>query len=423
MSDEIEFGSFVLSLAQRRLWHAGTQVQLMPKEAELLALLVERWPNSVSKDEIIERLWPSPASDAALTQTVYRLRRALARFEPDETYVRTIPAVGLQFTSRLMQSQHETPAFAHPLFPLLQRAAFHLRQQRDDSVLEAIRLLERITREDPAFTPAAIALARAYFFGGNRLLVQPHRAYERASSLLSGVLEREPSNAEALAVLTLVLLFFGSDPARVRDAAERALQISPGLAAAHYAAFWERLSRGQIRAALYHANRYAADHAGSQEASSLIGIAMYMSRRYAEAHKHFGNARTFDPLYGMATFYDACAWCLENDDERALSTITLLSGTEMGLRVLGLRGFIDARHGRMREAAHAIEEIERAPVPSARAVAMIHLGIGDVAGAVRSIERACSLREPGLFLVAIDPMYEPLLRSSPGLVDQIQSKE
>ena len=92
---QVSFGRFLFHLTQRKLWHEGAPVTLKPKEAELLVVLSERRPDIASRDEIIERLWGGSASDAALNQTVYRLRQALARFDPS-SHIETIPERGFR---------------------------------------------------------------------------------------------------------------------------------------------------------------------------------------------------------------------------------------------------------------------------------------------------------------------------------------
>jgi DNA-binding winged helix-turn-helix (wHTH) protein len=94
----VTFGPFVLSVAQRRLCCASERVPLTPKEIELLVVLAEHESHIVSKDELIARLWGGEAaSDAALTQTIYRLRRTLAEYaDGDDDFVRTIHGVGFQ---------------------------------------------------------------------------------------------------------------------------------------------------------------------------------------------------------------------------------------------------------------------------------------------------------------------------------------
>jgi hypothetical protein len=89
--------------AHVRCTHRTAQTE----RGDLLALLVAARPDTVAKDEIVEKMWPhSEASDAALSQTVYRLRRALAEKDPSNTTSRRYGSVRRQF--RHVYSQKST---------------------------------------------------------------------------------------------------------------------------------------------------------------------------------------------------------------------------------------------------------------------------------------------------------------------------
>jgi len=65
---------------------------------ELLALLAERRPKPVSKEEIHERVWPGVfVSDASLTALVFDLRAALGESAREPRYIRTIHGFGYAF--------------------------------------------------------------------------------------------------------------------------------------------------------------------------------------------------------------------------------------------------------------------------------------------------------------------------------------
>ena len=90
----MQFGHFVLDIAQRRLTQHGTEVHLTPMAFNLLALLVEEAPRVVPKQELHERLWPRTfVSEATLLGLVKELRRALDDREA-RTTIRTVNRVG-----------------------------------------------------------------------------------------------------------------------------------------------------------------------------------------------------------------------------------------------------------------------------------------------------------------------------------------
>ena len=91
------FGGFSFDAEERQLYHGSERVELNPKEIELLSILVRAAPRPLSKHAIMEMVWPNESpTDAALSQTIYRLRSRLAFFEPGRSYINTVSKFGFQ---------------------------------------------------------------------------------------------------------------------------------------------------------------------------------------------------------------------------------------------------------------------------------------------------------------------------------------
>jgi DNA-binding winged helix-turn-helix (wHTH) protein len=94
----IAFGEFVFDPEVRLLVRRRAPVHLTPKAVELLALLVDRRPRPVPKEEIHERIWPGVfVSDASLTALVFDLRAALGESAREPRYIRTVHGFGYAF--------------------------------------------------------------------------------------------------------------------------------------------------------------------------------------------------------------------------------------------------------------------------------------------------------------------------------------
>jgi DNA-binding winged helix-turn-helix (wHTH) protein/tetratricopeptide (TPR) repeat protein len=137
------FGPFVLVPAERRLLQGASPVQLTPKAFALLVLLVENAGRVLSKDYIIEHLWPGRfVIEANLTKHVWMLRRALGSDE--ERYIETVPKLGYRFAAPVESVAAE---------------ANETRQTRNAATEPA--------QSDPAVAPSRIRLLRpAWLVGG-----------------------------------------------------------------------------------------------------------------------------------------------------------------------------------------------------------------------------------------------------------------
>jgi DNA-binding winged helix-turn-helix (wHTH) protein len=76
--NNVTFGPFKLNLKQRRLEKGGTPVRLGSRAFDILAVLVERAGKTVSKSDLMERVWRDVAVDErCLRVHVASLRKAL----------------------------------------------------------------------------------------------------------------------------------------------------------------------------------------------------------------------------------------------------------------------------------------------------------------------------------------------------------
>ena len=74
------FASFELQPDERRLLDAGVPVAVSPRAFDLLVALVERAGHLVTKDELLERVWPKViVEEAALQMQISALRKILGR--------------------------------------------------------------------------------------------------------------------------------------------------------------------------------------------------------------------------------------------------------------------------------------------------------------------------------------------------------
>lgn len=419
MSSEITFGRFLLSVPHRQLWHDGVRVPLKPKEINLLVLLAERRPAIVSRDEIIDRLWHGIASDAAVSQTVYRLRQALARY--DETdFIRTLPEAGFQLNGgTLLEVKNSNPDFRHPAFARYQSAALLYSRRTERSVLECVEMLEAVLAEDPNFSAAQLLLAKAYTNAGIRLIAQPSLSYWRARTLLERIIDADPTNGDAFATLSTLLLFATANRSNARDAAERALLLSPRSPVAHYAAVWERISRRDFTAALTQADLGMIANPGSAHATAMTGTVLYMSGQYAEARGTFDVALMLDGTQSTALFYSACIEAMVGDAAAASILLDRITGADISARVVAVRGYLAGKYRDVLGAERAMAELEAMPFPSEVSLCAVLLALGRREAAAFALTRALKTQEPGLFLTAVDPMYAPLWPQFPELFKRI----
>jgi TolB-like protein len=94
-SEEISFGRFRLRPDQRELRRDGQPVRVHPRALGILCALAEAKGETVSKDELMARLWPGRiVEEGNLHVHVSALRRALDEHGGGHSYIVTVPGRG-----------------------------------------------------------------------------------------------------------------------------------------------------------------------------------------------------------------------------------------------------------------------------------------------------------------------------------------
>lgn len=97
--EEVEAQDVKVDLAARRAWRGEEELDLTPKEFDLLAMLVREAGTVVSREEIMREVWDTTwfGSTKTVDMHVSWLRRKLGDDAADPRYISTVRGVGLRF--------------------------------------------------------------------------------------------------------------------------------------------------------------------------------------------------------------------------------------------------------------------------------------------------------------------------------------
>jgi DNA-binding winged helix-turn-helix (wHTH) protein len=94
----LDLGSVTLDMDRHQVFRGEEPVHLSTKGYQLLALLVEKRPRAISKDEIQRALWPDTfVSDTSLTTLVNEVRTVLSDNAKEHRLIRTVHGFGYAF--------------------------------------------------------------------------------------------------------------------------------------------------------------------------------------------------------------------------------------------------------------------------------------------------------------------------------------
>ena len=310
---------------------------------------------------------------------------------------------------------------------------------------------------------------RAYLDGRSQLATRTREGLERALGLFKQAVALEPSFAAAYAGLAdahNLLQYYGYANGSVgiihaREAAQRALALDEGLAAAHAALgftsfmwLWEwAAAESELRRAISLDGNYAPAH-------HWYALFLAAMGRPEEARTEIELARRLDPLswiVGAAAGYIAFyAGEFQRAEQESLRVLESAPDFTVARAVLGLALVGQGRHAEAVEAFHrAMKQTEtinavylgdlghaqalagrpheaqatlarldawaRQGAPVSYSRALVHAGLGDVDAALSNLETARRTNEPNWLWLPVDPRME-IVRAAPGYADLVRTR-
>jgi len=127
MSDRVfRFGRCELRIAPKEVFLEGRQQSLAPKPFDVLVYLIEHRDRIVSKDELLDKFWPSESiCPSVVNGAIMKVRRAIGDHARVSTLIKTAHRAGYQFAGELREEARPSesgiahnPAQASPTVPL-----------------------------------------------------------------------------------------------------------------------------------------------------------------------------------------------------------------------------------------------------------------------------------------------------------------
>src|SRR5438128_8215016 len=125
----VRFGIFELDLVVGELRKSGVRIRLQEQPLQVLAMLLERPGDVVTRDELRQKLWPADTFvdfDHSLNTAVNKIREALGDSASSPRFVETLARPGYRFIAPV-QSAHSGPkdAGTEPLVTQLNGSPLH----------------------------------------------------------------------------------------------------------------------------------------------------------------------------------------------------------------------------------------------------------------------------------------------------------
>ena len=242
----IRFGSFQIDPRTWLLTGDSREIDLSPRLVEILAFIVSRSGEIVTKEELLEKFWPEVnVSENTLTRAIADIRKAIGEDAASPRFLQTVSRRGYKFGGELASITPTTDPFQDWVKGRLALDSLDARKLN-----EAVLAFERATNELPKYAPAHAGLANAYMLQYERtrfgsapdrdLLARATRAAHQATTI-------DPTLGEAWAVLGYLLSAAGRFD-EGQAAARRATALEPENWRHHYRLAYGSWGEERLRA-------------------------------------------------------------------------------------------------------------------------------------------------------------------------------
>jgi adenylate cyclase len=315
--------------------------------------------------------------------------------------------LGVRESSAIRQHQTQNPE-AYSLY-LKGRNRWNSRSENE--INRAIKYFEEAVGRDPRYALAYAGLADCYsilgYYGFRRAAV----VYPRAKELAEKALSLDETIAEPHASLGQALMQYYFDWQRSGSELDRALELNPSYATAHFWRATHYMELGQIDNSLAQVRKAVELDPLSMIILTDAARDLYLARRYDESIDQYRRSLEVDPNFPIAHKGLAEVYSQIGKHDEAVSEIEkaiALSGRS--IFILDDLGFIYARAGKKEEAINVLKDLDRLAtdeyVPSyGRAV--IHAALGNNEEALAWLERGYEERSFMVYL-KVYPAFDNL---------------
>ena len=462
-STEIRFDGWTLNRASGELTRGGKTQRLAPQPLAMLATLLDRAGEVVTREALVQVLWPKGIVDFdnSLNAVVRKLRSALGDEAEAPRYIETLPRIGYRFIGKVEQAP-VAPATASPTTgvpwisrgPLLlalglvvvgvlawvkwparepaapasaaessayprrttNERAYDLylqgifnRSRRDSNALDlAISNFEAALKEDPYYADAWAGLADTLSGAAMTQHMPTVATYDRAKQAALRSIELDDELGHGHAALAHIRLMYDRDLARTEAELDLAMKFDPNHSRSWHTRGMLRAFQNRLPEALDSIRRARELEPMTLLYSSNYGLLLYNSRRFDEAVAHARSLLASQPRNDQARSLLIRALVATGAVQEALEQLPLRVSEKPNLADAG---FVHAHAGNRANALAEIERIERigaAGFGVGYDVAIIQAALADLPAACKALERTLNDHSLVAMWMRTDPRMDPL---------------
>ncbi len=389
----VQFGDFRFDLQSHLLTQGSRRLEISPKALEVLAVLVKNAGRVVSKNDLLEIVWPDTSvEESNLAVHIFTLRQVLGERASTAAYIETIPKRGYRFAAQISRDQAREP---------WRIAEHYLQQQTAQGCRAAGAAYQECIANEPGNVKARAGLANTFLFRFVLGELNRDEAIPRAQALLQEANEIDPRCADVHLSQSRVLCLSDWQWKRAEEELQWALETANNDEIRSVVKAWQGfglVGRGETQKGLEELRRSSENSPLSSYVWRMLADAHFLARDFAGCVALSGKALQLHP--GCCLLYRACGRALTSLGEYVQArryfrrAIVLSDRPEIGM--LGEIAYLDAIAANRDKAVAFLSRLQQRPRGqhvSCVLIAEIHTALGNKQRALDYIEEACLTRD------------------------------
>ena len=325
-------------------------------------------------------------------------------------------AIAVKIRLKLTSQQTRYANIDPEAFDLYLKGRYALDQGSEDQLRLAIVYFRKGIDKDPQYAPLYAGLADAYALLPFYTETRPSEAFPKSKEAAAKALQLDPTLAAAHASMAYVINYYDWDRAGAEEEFKHALRLNPNDAAAHHAYGRFLASLGRLDEGRAELDRARELDPLSLVIQSNVGMIAYFARRYDDALQELQQVLELDPKFPVT--YWGIGMCYEQQKRYPEALAKFQKGIELSGR--GTNGIASLAHayglaGQHNEAQKILAELKersKTEYVSSYQFALVYLGLGQNDRAMLALQEAYRERSTLLGYLKMDPRFDPL-RSDP----------
>ena len=393
-------------------------LELSPKALQVLAVLVRNAGRVISKDDLLNIVWPEAAvEEGNLAVHVFALRKALGERSATARYIETIPRRGYRFAAPLHPVRESA---ANPQRDRCEIAAYYVRQQTAEGCRRAEAEYRECLQTEPANAKAKVGLANTLLFRFVLGDLDRNEAMPRAKTLLDEASQIDSACADVHLSRSRLLCLGEWQWERAQEELQHALEVADNVETTYIAAAWQgrhQVECGELESGLQRLRWANASRPLSPFISRFLAEAYFLARDFLGCITFSRKALELHPHCWLLyrTMAAALTAIGEYGPARRCYRRAMLLHDAPQSSLMAELAYLDAATGKKDRAVKFLERLQlqvgwqRAPLVS---IARIHAALGNRNRALECLEQACANRDWSLASLKQDYRLDPL-RTAP----------